>query len=218
MHALGSMAMTALSDGIRESRMSAPATGFAPIPSRCAAPPTRNFLTQSRNSLTESWNSLAESRNFLTQSRNSLTESRNSLTESRNSLTESRNSLAESRNSLAESRNYFKKFRNFFAEFPKNHPHLSNFWPFSPLKPVFFRFWRLLRHFPGISPLAGLSPSPPLKEERVGVRRPMLAVRKNPSPQPSPRLGGERESKPPSFGNLVKGTIPRFPGEWFAGN
>ena len=136
MHALGSMAMTALSDGIRESRMSAPATGFAPIPSRCAAPPTRNFLTQSRNSLTES---------------------RNSLTESRNSLTESRNSLAESRNSLAESRNYFKKFRNFFAEFPKNHPHLSNFWPFSPLKPVFFRFWRLLRHCPGISPLATLS-------------------------------------------------------------
>ncbi|HEX5400326.1 MAG TPA: VWA domain-containing protein [Verrucomicrobiae bacterium] len=37
------------------------------------------------------------------------------------------------------------------------------------------------------------SPSPPL-EERVGVRRPPVAENQNPSPQPSPRSGGERES------------------------
>jgi len=51
-------------------------------------------------------------------------------------------------------------------------------------------------------------PSPPSKEERAGVRRPIVAVRKDPSPQPSPRLGGERETKPPLFAQLVKGIIP----------
>ena len=37
------------------------------------------------------------------------------------------------------------------------------------------------------------SPSPPPKEERGGVRRPMVFQLKSPHPQPSPRLGGERE-------------------------
>ncbi|MGA3142193.1 MAG: beta-ketoacyl-[acyl-carrier-protein] synthase family protein [Verrucomicrobiota bacterium] len=38
-----------------------------------------------------------------------------------------------------------------------------------------------------------ISPSPPSKEERGGVRRPIIQAQ-IPSPQPSPRSGGERES------------------------
>ena len=38
------------------------------------------------------------------------------------------------------------------------------------------------------------SPSPPQKEERTGVRRHHCCEFKSPHPQPSPRLGGERES------------------------
>ena len=38
------------------------------------------------------------------------------------------------------------------------------------------------------------SPSPPQREERAGVRRQMVSPAYNPSPQPSPRFSGERES------------------------
>jgi hypothetical protein len=64
--------------------------------------------------------------------------------------------------------------------------------------------------FSGIMALTRLSPSPPLKEERGGVRRPRRIQIQHPSPQPSPRLGGERESKPPPFGNFIKDIIPLF--------
>ena len=70
---------------------------------------------------------------------------RHSAPQSRMNLTQSRNSLTESRNSLAE-------FRNFFKKFPKNDPDLSNFWSFSPLKPVFSRLGRFLGRFPGGRP------------------------------------------------------------------
>ena len=183
MHALGSTAMAAMADGIRESRMSAPATGFAPMPSRCAAPPARKNFIFFRESVADF--------------RKNLADFRESVTDFRKNLADSRKSVTDFRKIFIFLRKFFKILRKIFKFFPKNHPHLSNFWPFSPQKPVFFRFWRLLRHFPGISPLAGLSPSPPLKEERVGVRRPSRFQAQSPSPQPSPRLGGEREPQPP---------------------
>ena len=47
------------------------------------------------------------------------------------------------------------------------------------------------------------SPSPPPKEERGGVRRPIIQAQ-IPSPQPSPRSGGERESAAvPSFASVA---------------
>jgi hypothetical protein len=40
-----------------------------------------------------------------------------------------------------------------------------------------------------------LSPSPPPREERGGVRRPIVSKFKSPRPGPAPRLGGERRPK-----------------------
>ena len=134
MRALGSMAMTALSDGIREFGMSAPATGFAPMPSRCAAPPARKNFIFFRESVADF--------------RKNLADFRESVTDFRKNLADSRKSVTDFRKIFIFLRKFFKILRKIFKFFPKNHPHLSNFRPFSPLKPVFPRFGRFLGRFP----------------------------------------------------------------------